>query len=87
MTTPNISGSTAKSWVALIGSALSFIVPYLTDYKDLLPPPWPMVIGALLAVGTWAGVFQTPYKPKDTVLVPAPYVPPVSGGGGVDPWQ
>lgn len=52
-----------KSWVALIGSFLTFIVPWVVQYSSLLPAPWPAVIGAVVAVLTAVGVYHAPYQP------------------------
>lgn len=52
-----------KSWVALIGSFLTFIVPWVVQYSSLLPSPWPAVIGAIVAVLTAVGVYHAPYQP------------------------
>lgn len=55
-----------KSWVALLGSLLTFIIPWVVKYSDLLPSPWPAVIGAVVAVLTAAGVYHAPYQPVST---------------------
>ena len=52
-----------KSWVALVGSLLTFIIPWVVQYSTLLPAPWPAVIGAVVAVLTAVGVYHAPYQP------------------------
>ena len=68
--------SKAKAWVALIGSVLSLIIPYVLAISESLPEPWPAVIGVAVAVLTALGVYRAPYKPTDTVLAPKEAVPP-----------
>ena len=65
-----------KAWTGLIGSLLTFVVPYLVQQSAGLPSPWPAVIGAVVAVLTALGIYNAPYKPA-------------SGHGGEDantPW-
>jgi hypothetical protein len=80
-----VKPSKAKSLVALLGSLLAVAIPLLVQVSGYLPPPWPAVIGGVIALLTWLGVYEAPYKPKDTVLVstddvavvhPAPPPPP-----------
>jgi len=52
-----------KSWVALIGSLLTFVIPWLVQVSAGLPAPWPALIGAIVALLTAFGVYQAPYKP------------------------
>jgi predicted anti-sigma-YlaC factor YlaD len=52
-----------KSWVALGGSLLTFIVPWVVQVSVALPPPWPAVIGGVVAVLTALGVYRAPYAP------------------------
>lgn len=52
-----------KSWVALIGSLLTFIVPWVLQYSVYLPSPWPSVIAAAVAIATAVGVYHAPYQP------------------------
>lgn len=52
-----------KSWVALLGSLLTFIVPWIVQYSSLLPPPWPSLIAAAVALATAIGVYHAPYQP------------------------
>jgi hypothetical protein len=92
VTTPDLSGlipSKWKTWVALVGSALSFVVPYVLSVESYLPSPWPAVIGVVLFVLSALGVYKAPYKPAGTVLVPtsvAQSSPPVAGEFK-NPWQ
>lgn len=52
-----------KSWVALFGSLLTFIVPWVVQYSTLLPAPWPSLIAAAVALATAVGVYHAPYQP------------------------
>jgi hypothetical protein len=52
-----------KSWVALIGSLLAFIVPWVVQVSVGLPAPWPALVGAVVALLTAFGVYQAPYRP------------------------
>ena len=65
-----------KSWVALLGSLLTFIIPWVVQYSAFLPAPWPAVIGAVVAVLTAVGVYNAPYKP----------LPPVTPTQGSTAW-
>ena len=51
-----------KSWVALVGSLLAFIVPWIVQVSASAPQPWPALIGAIVALLTAFGVYQAPYK-------------------------
>jgi hypothetical protein len=52
-----------KSWVGLIGSLLTFIIPWAVQVSTTLPPPWPALIAAVVALLTAFGVYQAPYAP------------------------
>ena len=52
-----------KSWVALIGSLLTFIVPWAVNASASLPDPWPALIGGVVALLTAFGVYHAPYQP------------------------
>lgn len=52
-----------KAWVGLLGSFLTFIIPWVVQESDHLPYPWPFVIGAVVAVLTAVGVYHAPYAP------------------------
>jgi hypothetical protein len=52
-----------KSWVGLIGSFLTFLVPWVVQESNHLPAPWPIVIGAAVAIATAVGVYHAPYQP------------------------
>ena len=52
-----------KSWTALIGSALTFLIPTIVQMSTSWPEPWPAVIGAVVAVLTAVGVYHAPYRP------------------------
>ena len=66
----NLLPSKAKTWVGLLGSLLTFGVPYLLQFSTDLPAPWPVVIGAVLAVLTALGIYHAPYAPTGTTLAP-----------------
>lgn len=71
-----------KTVVGLVGSLLTFVVPFILSVEDYLPSPWPAVIGVVLSVLTALGVYKAPYKPAGTVLVPesvAKSAPPAPG--------
>ena len=50
----------AKAIVALIGSLLTFIVPWLLQVSPTFPQPWPMIISAVVALLTAFGVYKVP---------------------------
>ena len=62
--------SKAKVYVALIGSLLTIVGPWILDASNTLSEPWPGVIGLVFAALTGLGVYQAPYKPTGTVLAP-----------------
>lgn len=75
MTTPDLSFIIPKKYkavVALVGTGLSFVVPFVLEASDSLPSPWPAVLGAVLWLLTALGVLQAPYAPKGTTLAVDP---------------
>lgn len=82
MTTPSIpdlSGLIPSKWkavVALIGTGLSFILPFVLEATSALPSPWPAIIGAVLWLLTAFGVLQAPYLKPGTVAAPVEAVKP-----------
>lgn len=52
-----------KAWVGLIGSLLTFIVPWAVQASTELPAPWPSVIAAGVAALTAVGIYHAPYQP------------------------
>jgi hypothetical protein len=64
-----------KTWIAAVGSVVSFVAPLALSVSDALPSPWPAVIGVVLSLLTALGVYKAPYKPADAVLVPEAAVP------------
>jgi len=83
MTEPtNPTPTVTKAWVALIGSTLTIVAPWILTATAALPQPWPGVIGLLLAGLTGAGTWRAPYLPKDTTIVPTP----TEGGEYTSPW-
>jgi hypothetical protein len=93
MTAPTVTPTKFKTWIALAGSALAFIVPLLVSVEDYLPAPWPAVIGGIIALLTGLGVYKAPYTPPGTVIAPdtpavqqaATQAPPV-GDTWKNPW-
>ncbi|ANW64028.1 hypothetical protein BCA37_10850 [Mycobacterium sp. djl-10] len=59
-----------KPWVGVIGAALAYVIPWVTQAAAGLPQPWPTVIALVILVLTWLGIYKVPYAPKGTVLVP-----------------
>lgn len=81
MTTPDINEiipSKAKTWVGLLTSLLTLGVPYALSVSTALPPPWPVVIGLVIAVLGALGIYKAPYKPTGTVLAVDPSAPVVA---------
>jgi hypothetical protein len=74
MTNPvDITGLVPKKWkpvIGLIGSFLTFVVPYVISAESSLPPVWTVVIGVVLALLTALGIYHAPYTPDGTVLAP-----------------
>lgn len=82
MTTPTPAPSKFKTYIALAGSLLSFVVPLVVSAEQYLPPQWAAVIGGVIALLTAFGVYKAPYTPPGTVVVPeavAQSLPPVAG--------
>lgn len=52
-----------KSWVALLGSFLTFLVPWVVQQSANLPAPWPSLIAAVVAIASAVGVYHAPYQP------------------------
>ena len=65
-----------KSWTALIGALLTFIIPTLVSASTSWPEPWPAIISAAVAVLTAVGVYHAPYRPvagsKQSTATPWP---------------
>lgn len=73
MTTPDLSSlipSKYKAVVGLIGSALSFAVPYILEVTNGLSAPWPVVVGVVLFILTALGIYKAPYVPPGAVVAP-----------------
>lgn len=93
--------SKAKSWVGLVGSLLTFAVPYVVGAEQYLPSPWPAVIGVALAVLTALGIYKAPYVASGQTLAPdtaevaaaakvstaTPATPPSPGRSWPNPWK
>lgn len=81
MTAPNISDiipSKAKTWVGLVSSLLTLGVPYVLSVSEALSPPWPVIIGLVIAVLGALGVYKAPYQPEGTTLAVDPTAPTVA---------
>ena len=89
-----------KTIVGLVGSLLTFAVPFILSAEQYLPPQWTAVIGAVLALLTAFGIYKAPYAPEGTVLAPdvpevheaaknaaATAVIPPPVGGWRNPWK
>ena len=96
----NLLPSKAKTWVGLFGSLLTLGVPYVLQFSTDLPAPWPVVIGAVIAVLTALGIYHAPYAPTGTTIAPdtpevaaaaagtAPKAtPPPESGPYHNPWK
>lgn len=61
---PKIQGFAVagKAWTALLGSLLTFIVPWVVQNSAALPAPWPSLIAAAVALATAVGVYHAPYQ-------------------------
>ena len=51
-----------KTIVALIGSVLTVVVPWLVQVSATLPPPWPALVSAIMALLTAFGVYKVPNR-------------------------
>lgn len=52
----------AKAWLSLVGGLLTVLIPVIVQMSASLPPPWPSIIGAIVAILTAFGVYQVPNK-------------------------
>lgn len=80
MTAPDLSfliPSKAKAWVALIGTGLSFVVPYVLSAETFLPKPVTAGIGVALWILSVLGVYKVPNVPADSVVVAKADIPAV----------
>jgi hypothetical protein len=87
MTTPVVTPTKAKTWVALAGTMLMALVPLGLQVVGALPPPWgPLLTGILgvIALFTTGGVHQVSNVPPGAVVVvPTKSAPPP----WPDPWK
>jgi protein-S-isoprenylcysteine O-methyltransferase Ste14 len=91
MTAPTPAPSKFKTYVALAGSLLSFVVPLVVSVEQYLPPQWAAVIGGVIALLTAFGVYHAPYtKPAASVVADvtpqAQSLPPNADGTYQNPW-
>lgn len=94
-TITTINPSKSKTWVAVLGTVLTAVIPYVLQAAEFVPDPWPLVIGAVIAVLTALGVYKAPYKPEGTSVVSnselnkvATPLPPVDAPGQYqNPWK
>jgi hypothetical protein len=68
-----------KAWTGLIGSLLTFIVPWVVQTSAGFPQPWPALVGAVVALMTAFGVYNAPYQPVSNAGVP-------QSGPSDNPW-
>lgn len=66
-----------KAYTGLIGSLLTFIVPWIVQVTAGAPDPWPSLVAAAVALATAFGVYRAPY---------APVTHQNSSGSGGTPW-
>jgi hypothetical protein len=82
MSTPTVTPSKAKAWVATIGGLIISQLPLILQFMGHLPAPYGVIatsIGTILAAITGKVTHQAPYMPTGTVIVPsAPEAPPVN---------
>lgn len=64
---PGAPQTPAKAVVGLIGSLLTFIIPFIVQISGALPPQWQAVIGGVVALLTAFGVYKVPNKAKAPV--------------------
>lgn len=62
--TPSTPQTPTKAIVGLIGSLISFVLPFVLQVSAVLPAPWPAVIGGVAAVLTALGIYKVPNKSK-----------------------
>lgn len=67
-----------KTIIGLVGSLLTFAVPFIISAEQYLPPGWTAVIGAVLALLTAFGIYKAPYSPQGTTLAVDPTATTVS---------
>lgn len=87
MTTPTPTPSKAKTWVALIGTVLTILVPLATQLATSLPPQYAAVIGGIIGVLTLTGIYHAPYVPPGAVMVSVPPPPAPPSGGYKSTWK
>jgi hypothetical protein len=75
-----------KTWVALLGSLLTFAVPFVVQLTAGLPEPWPALIGAAVALATALGVYHAPYAPTRGSTPTTTGGPPPVAGEYQTPW-
>lgn len=93
-TITTINPSKSKTWVAVLGAILTAVIPYVLQAAAFVPDPWPLVIGAVIAILTALGVYKAPYKPEGTSVVSnvdlnkvATPTLPVDPGTYRNPWK
>jgi len=70
---------TRKTWASLLGTLLTLIVPWALQISQALPPPWPAVVAAIMAILTAMGVYKVPNAPYQQNPAPANPVNPYPG--------
>lgn len=67
-----------KAWTGLIGSVLTFVVPWVVSNAADFGEPWPAVVGVVVALLTALGIYNAPYEPAPGSAK--------SVGGNATPW-
>lgn len=86
MTTPPVTpvaASKAKTWWAVAGGIAMSLVPIVAQLAGAIPAPWGPALAGIMGVITaitGRAVYQAPYKPEGTVLVPESSLQPPTGG-------
>ena len=72
-----------KAWVALFGSVLTFVIPWIVEQSVSWPQPYPALVGMIVALLTAVGVYHAPYQP----VTPKPSTgTPTEPTSTIDPW-
>lgn len=72
---PVITPSKAKTYVAFVGTVLTIVIPLVVQMSTNWPPQYQALLSGIIGLLTIFGVYQAPYKPKGTVIVPLDALP------------
>lgn len=78
MTAPVVVPTKWKAVAALVGGILGALAPIIAQLAGVLPAPWGAIltgIGGVIALVTGKVVYETPYAPPNTTLVPTGTTP------------